>query len=82
MKAVYISDKITHNQPKNLSENVSRVCEACRRMFNEKNHNAHTIHGLYQRYGERDFKWKQFLMFQVQFVDISVEKYFPSFIIP
>ena len=35
-----------------------------------------------ERYGERDFKWKQFLMFQVQFVDISVEKYFPSFIIP
>ena len=28
MKAVYISDKITHNQSKNLSGNVSRVYEA------------------------------------------------------
>ena len=28
MKAVYISDKITHNKSKNLSENVSRVYEA------------------------------------------------------
>lgn len=49
MKAVYISDKITHNQSKNLSENVSRICEACRRIFNEKNRNAHTIHGLYRK---------------------------------
>ena len=35
-----------------------------------------------ERYGERDFKWKQLLMFQAQFVDICVEKYFSSFIIP
>lgn len=35
-----------------------------------------------ERYGERDFKWKQLLMFQTQFIDICVEKYFPSFIIP
>lgn len=35
-----------------------------------------------ERYGELDFKWKQLLMFQTQFIDICVEKYFSSFIIP